>query len=305
MPKGSSARHAGQRTLTSNPAPLSSVPQNLLHDAAGFGVGDAFFLAVVEVEEFRVIEAEEVKQRGVIIVRADRIHDRLVPELVGFAVGHAALDPAAREPTAEPLAIVIAPGLLGRAVVLGHRKPADLAAPMDDRGVEQAARLEVLHQRGGRLICLAATIDEVLGDALVVVPDLAVDEELHETDAALDETAGDQATRAVFARDGIVQAVKLLRGLAFSGQIERLLRRSLHPRGEFVAGDARFQVRFAGMTRKMAAIEAGQESEILFLPPALQMRRRFGGPKARLGRAPKPPPQKPRPPPPRPTSHPP
>src|SRR5439155_13279190 len=89
-----------------------------------------------------------------------------------------------------------------------------------NRGVEQAARLKLLHQRGGRLISLAAAIDEVLRDALVVVPDLAVDEELHETDAALDEAAGDQATGAVFARDGIVQAVEFLRGLALLGQIE-------------------------------------------------------------------------------------
>src|SRR5205823_13357416 len=101
-----------------------------------------------------------MKQRRVVIVWADRIHDRLVPEFVGLAVGHAALDAAAREPTAEPLAVVIAPGLLGGAVVLGHGQPADLAAPMDDRRVEQAARLEGLHKRGGRLLRLAAAGDE-------------------------------------------------------------------------------------------------------------------------------------------------
>src|SRR5882762_10207710 len=117
-----------------------------------------------------------MKQRRVVIVWADRIHDRLVPEFVRLAVGHAAFDTAAREPTAEPLAVVIAPGLLGRAVIFGHGQSADLATPMDDRGVEQAARLEVLHQRGGRLIGLAAAIDEVALDALMVVPDLAVDE---------------------------------------------------------------------------------------------------------------------------------
>ena len=117
-----------------------------------------------------------MKQRRVVIVWADRIHDRLVPELVGLAVGHAALDPATCKPTAEALAVVIAPGLLSRAVIFGHGQPADLAAPMDDRGVEQAARLEILHKRGGRLVGFAAAIDEVALDALVIVPDLAVDE---------------------------------------------------------------------------------------------------------------------------------
>src|SRR5438309_10326447 len=107
-----------------------------------------------------------MKQRRVVIVWADRIHDRLVPEFVGLAVGHAALDAAAREPTAEPLAVVIAPGLLGRAVIFGDGQPADLAAPMDDRGVEQTARLEVLHTRGGWLVGFAAAVDEVPRTAL-------------------------------------------------------------------------------------------------------------------------------------------
>ena len=41
---------------------------------------------------------------------------------------------------------------------------------------------------------------EVALDVLVVVPDLAVDKELHETHAALDEPPRDQTTRAVLAR---------------------------------------------------------------------------------------------------------
>src|SRR2546427_5957302 len=144
---------------------------------------------------------------------------------------------------------------------------------MDNRRVEQAARFEVLDERGGRLIGLAATVDEVALDALMVVPDLAVNEELHETDTTLDKPAGDEATRAVFARDGFVQAVKLFRGVAFAREIERLLRGGLHPRGEFVAGDARFQVRLARMAREMIAIEPGEEVQVLFLQLAFQVRR--------------------------------
>src|SRR6267378_3380410 len=98
-----------------------------------------------------MVEAEEVKQRGVIIIRADGIYGRLVAELVGLAVDHTALDAAACEPTAEALAVVIAPGLLGRAVVFGHGQSPDLAAPMHNRGIKQAARLEVFDERGGRL----------------------------------------------------------------------------------------------------------------------------------------------------------
>src|SRR5262245_15112767 len=88
----------------------SRLSQDFCHHPARFAVCEALFLAVVMVDEFGVVEPEEVQQRGVIVVRADRIHDGLVPELIGCAVGHAAFDPAAGEPTAEALAIVITPG---------------------------------------------------------------------------------------------------------------------------------------------------------------------------------------------------
>src|SRR2546421_8788234 len=165
------------------------------------------------VKKFGVVEAEEVQQRGVIIIRADRIDDCFVSELIGFAVSHAALNPAAGEPTAEALSVVIASGFLGRAVILGHGQPPDLAAPMDNRGVEQTAPLEVLDQSGGRLVGLAAAGDEIALDALMVAPNLAVDEQLHEADATFAQTAGDEAPRAVFAGHGIVQAVKPFGGL--------------------------------------------------------------------------------------------
>src|ERR1041385_7149921 len=156
---------------------------------------------------------------------------------------------------------------------------------MHNRRVEQATRLEVLDERGGRLIGFAATIHEVALNAFVIVPDLTVDEKLHETDATLDKAAGNEATRAIFAGDGFVQAVKLLSGLAFSCEIERLLRGGLHSRGKFVTGNARFQVRLTRMTRQMIAIEPCEEGQVFFLQSAFQVRRWLEVENARFGRA--------------------
>src|SRR4051812_8037540 len=83
------------------------VGQDFFYDAAWFAVGDSFFLAVVVVKEFGVIEAEEVEQGGVIIVRTHGVNDGFVPEFVGFAVGHAAFDSTAGEPGAKALAIMV------------------------------------------------------------------------------------------------------------------------------------------------------------------------------------------------------
>src|SRR5439155_23516775 len=125
----------------------SCVAQNLLHHAARLAVGDAFFLSVVMVKEFGVIEAEKVQECRVIIIRAHRIDRGLVAKLVGLAVNHAAFEAAACDPCAEALAVVIAPGFLGGAMVLSHRQTAYFAAPMDNGRIEQAARFEVFHQR--------------------------------------------------------------------------------------------------------------------------------------------------------------
>src|SRR5262245_55254436 len=89
----------------------SCVAQNFLHHAAWFAVGDPLFLAVVMVKELGVVEPEEMKERGVIIIRANGIDDSLVPKLICLAVNHSALKTAARDPGAETLSIVIASGL--------------------------------------------------------------------------------------------------------------------------------------------------------------------------------------------------
>src|SRR5262245_57629162 len=72
--------------------PRLCASQYLSHHTARFAVREALFLAVVMVDEFGVVEPEEVQQRGVIVVRADRIQNSLVPEFISCAVGHAALD---------------------------------------------------------------------------------------------------------------------------------------------------------------------------------------------------------------------
>src|SRR5207247_834270 len=121
-----------------------------------------------------------------------------------------------------------------------------------------AAGFEVFHQRSRWLIGFAATIGKIALDVLVVIPDLAVDEELYETDAALDQTPRNQTTRAVFASDGIVKAIKFPGRFGFAGNIERLFGSRLHARGQFVAGDARFEIALAGMAREMVAIQPGK-----------------------------------------------
>src|SRR5687768_1509939 len=135
--------HRGNREEAKARQMPSCVAQNFFHDATGLRVGDAFFLAVMVVNEFGMIDAEEVEQGSVVIVWAYRIDDSFVSKFVGLAVSDAAFNAAARQPGAEALAVMIAAGFFGGAVIFGHWQAANFAAPMNDCRIEQPARFEV------------------------------------------------------------------------------------------------------------------------------------------------------------------
>src|SRR5581483_4710333 len=98
-----------------------------------------FLAAVVEQGQLRVIQAETMQDGGVQIVDMDPILDGVQANVVGFAVSNTPLDAAAGHPDREAVGIMIA----ARAT-LAHRRPAELAAPDDQRCLQQTASLQVL-----------------------------------------------------------------------------------------------------------------------------------------------------------------
>ena len=85
----------------------------------------------------QVVDAQQMKHRGVQVVDVDHVLDGVVAELVGLAVGDAGLDAAAGQPDGKALDVMVA------AVALVHRRAAELAAPDHQRVVQQAALLQV------------------------------------------------------------------------------------------------------------------------------------------------------------------
>jgi hypothetical protein len=84
--------------------------------------------------------------------------------------------------------VVVPAVVVLRERALGVDGPAELAAPDDQRLVEQAAPLEVRDEGGGGLVGVLALVAELLGQFAVLVP--APVQHLHDPHAALDETAG-------------------------------------------------------------------------------------------------------------------
>src|SRR6476661_9408869 len=92
------------------------------------------------------------------------ILDGVIAELVGVAVADAAFDSAARHPDGEALLMMIA------AVALGHRRPAELTAPDDERLVEHAPALQIGEQCHAGLIDFLRDLGNPALHAAVMVP---------------------------------------------------------------------------------------------------------------------------------------
>ena len=112
------------------------LPNNLLHHAGGAAVGKFLGLAAVMEGQLFVVEAELVEEGGLIIVGGDLVDSGVVADFVGFAVEGAGLEAAASEPSGEALAVVVAAGFVSG---LHNWQPANLAAPMYNSALEQAA----------------------------------------------------------------------------------------------------------------------------------------------------------------------
>ena len=175
--------------------------------------------AAVEVVEPVGVEAELVQDRSMEVLDVEAVLDGGAAELVGPADARASLDAAAGHPHGEAERVVVAAGSL---LEFGGRLAAELAAPDDQRLVEQAAALQVLDQAGDRLVGVAGVLG-VVGDQVgvgvpVVVVVGAAGIDLDEAHAALDQPPRDQAFAAEVGRSRLVDAVERAGSRAIPGR---------------------------------------------------------------------------------------
>src|ERR1700679_2771458 len=88
-----------------------------------------------------------MQDRRVQVVDLDLVFDGVITVVVGGAINRSPLDSAASQPHGESIGIVIA--AVGS---LGHRGPAELAAPDDQSALEQTACLQVGEQPRDRFV---------------------------------------------------------------------------------------------------------------------------------------------------------
>ena len=92
-----------------------------------------------------MIEAEQMKNRGVDVVDVRLLRLRAQADGIGGADHLPAFHARAGEPHGEAVRIVVAAVLS-----FAHRHAAKFAAPNDERGIQQPARFQILQQAGNR-----------------------------------------------------------------------------------------------------------------------------------------------------------
>src|SRR5437762_13298515 len=93
---------------------------------------------------------------GMEIVDVNLVLNRVKAKLVGLAIDHAWTNATTGHPDGVTVRMMIAAQLIGFQITLHHGSAPELAAPDDQRGVEQAALLKVAQQRDAGLVSLQA-----------------------------------------------------------------------------------------------------------------------------------------------------
>src|SRR4029453_11337528 len=131
-------------------------------------------------------------------------------EFVGRPDNLAPLHAAPGHPDREAIRVMVASVRAARAAVRS-RTATEFAAPYHERGLEEAAGLQVAKQTGNRLVGLGSSGLMVLVALRMAIPVGGVHSitvpHLHETDAALHQTARQQTSAAKVRTDRIVQPV--------------------------------------------------------------------------------------------------
>ena len=123
--------------------------------------------ALVKVRQAGVVEAHQLEDRRVKVGDVASVLDRVEPQFVGGADGLAPLDARAGEPHRETVRIMIAAGLVDP---LAGRRPAELAAPNDQRLVPQTRPFQVGEECGDGLIGLTGVRGVVFDAIGMAVP---------------------------------------------------------------------------------------------------------------------------------------
>src|SRR5262249_53452724 len=139
-------------------------------DQFAVNVGQSEVTALKAIGQLLVIDAHAMQSGRIEVVDVDRVLDDVVAEIVSLTVADAGLDAAAGHPDRVAAAMMIPTVILLLEFSLAIDGATEFTAPDHERVVEHAALLQILHERGARLVGILALLLDSLGQIAVLVP---------------------------------------------------------------------------------------------------------------------------------------
>ncbi len=168
--------------------------QHIMHNFA-VDIRQAEVAALVAVGESRVVDAHEMQDRRVQIVNMHRFLDDVVTEVVRHTVRQALLHSGSGHQYGEAARMMVAAVVRVGHAALRIDRSTELAAPDDQRIIQQAALFQVSDQCGSSLIGVAALAFDRIRQAAVVIP--AHVKQLHKPNITFSQSASQQAVGCV------------------------------------------------------------------------------------------------------------
>ena len=149
-------------------------------------VGQAKVAALKAIGQAGVFEAQLVQDGCIEVVYVDWITDHVVAEVVGLTVDDAWFNAAARHPHCEATAVMVAAVVRRFEFPLTVSRPAELAAPDDERFIKQSSLPQIANQCRCWLIDIVALQTQVARQVVVLIPASMI--KLDESHAAFGHT---------------------------------------------------------------------------------------------------------------------
>src|SRR5262249_33546632 len=125
--------------------------QQFLHHPGRLHADQPLIKSLELIREPHWVESQKMQNRRVQIVHVHTILRHIEAEIIALAERDARFHAAAGEPHCERVRMMVAPVV---AAALHHRRAAELTAPDYERVVQEAALLQILDERGTRLVGL-------------------------------------------------------------------------------------------------------------------------------------------------------
>src|ERR1043165_9800238 len=154
------------------------------------------------------------------------VRNGIESQFIGFADGLTRFYSAASQPHGEGINVMVSAGSIP---IFAHGRATEFSPPNDKGILEQPASLEIFHQRRLALVNFTTNLFKValkiLSRTAMAVPVGMI--ELHEANTSFHQPSGQEAIVGE-RRFVLFDAVKLERGIAFTGKVDQVRRARLH-----------------------------------------------------------------------------